>query len=172
MSDSKPESAANLLALFGDPLEVHSPDPGKTGCGVLVSIVLALLSMLPLIEMDKHGIWRPLGASAFLAVPSFALAYYVWRKRKWKLLLCRHGVIQEWASGTEALLWSEVRVVSARRSGSASGPLVELTLLGRTSKIHIGGVVNYSDWRHLLETVLKAAQERGIPVTLHIDRSE
>jgi hypothetical protein len=169
MSDPNSETALSLQPPFGEPEAVFSPTPGKTGCGVMAAIVLALLSLLPLLEMNQYGAWRTLGTSAVFAVPSLGMAIYVWRKRKWKLMLCANGVIQFWASHTESILWTDVRAVIALRSGSSNGPLLEVVLMGTTSEVHIGGVVNYEDWRNLLETVLKAAQQRGIPTKVNIE---
>jgi hypothetical protein len=137
----------------------------------MAAVVLAMLSLLPLLEIKRYGLWRTFGTSVVFAVPSIGMAIYVWRKRKWKLMLCANGVIQSWASRTESMLWTDVHAVIALRSGSSNGPLLEVVLMGTTSEIHIGGVVNYDDWRNLLETVLKAAQQRGIPTRVNIDNS-
>lgn len=166
-----PSDAASLRSRFGKPESLYSPTPGKTGCGVVAAMVLALLSLLPLFEWEKNGHWRSLGIGAIFFVPSVGMAFYVWRIRKWKLMVCENGVIQSWASGTESLLWTEVRAVIALRSDSPDGPLLEVVLMGATSEIHIGGVASYDDWHNLLETVLENARKRGIPTRVNIDRS-
>ena len=60
MSDPTSETTASLPSRFGEQEAVFSPTPGQTWCGIMTAVVLALLSLLPLLERERHGFRRTL----------------------------------------------------------------------------------------------------------------
>jgi len=163
---SNPHERFDVPPQFGRPDVVFLPSNGYTCVGVILALGFALIGLLPLI-VDGN-----VSTTVFITLPSICLAYYVWRKRKWRFLICLNGVIQLWAGGSESLLWSEVTEVVATRNSSMEGTLLELTLYGATEKITVGGFVNCPNWREIMEVILETARQRGVAIRIQISKGK
>ncbi len=90
--------------------------------------------------------------------------YWVYELRKWRLWICPKGVVQRRAWAIDEIAWSEVHEAVVERSYFArTFDNVTLVRTGKERNVTVRPI-NCRHWKQAVAAVLKAVNDRQIPV--------
>lgn len=148
---------------FGPPEFEFRPTFGQTAAGLLIhggcaTGIFACALFAPRLDAFARVIVGSCG------VTSLAMAYWVYVLRRWRLWVCPDGVIQRRAWAVDAIAWSEVREAVVERGFLTRHPdNVTLVRHGAGNAVTVRPI-NCGRWREAVAAVLRAANDRRIPV--------
>ena len=154
--------ADELTSRFGEPEAVYRPSPGQTAAGVIVGAgATAALFVAGGFGSGLNATNR-VGA-VLLGLATAGLTFWLYRQRQWRLVIFRGGLVQVRPGGVDELLWAEVREVVRTRLKEFGERTTGVTFVGAHSRMVVSPV-NYQAQAKLFETLLAAAERRGVPI--------
>ena len=152
------------LERFGEVEAVYRPSNGQTFAGVLICGLFATGAFA--VAAFGVGFDATNRACAVLVgAMCVGLGAWLFRLRKWRLVLFAGGVVQVRASGIDELGWAEVREVLHTCQRGFGDPTVSVTLVRKGGGPAV--VVNPFNLRarkKMFRTLLAAAEHRSVPV--------
>lgn len=155
-------SSGELFSRFGEVEKVYRPSAGQT----VVGVFLATLAAVGAFAVAAFGCGFDVTnrvCAVVLGVMASAFAVWLYRQRRWRLVIFADGLVQVRAGGVDELLWSDVREVVQTRTKGFGESVVRVTVVGSAARVVVSPV-NYHSRAKLFETLIAAAERRGIPV--------
>lgn len=148
------------FASFGEPEIVFAPTPGLTPLGISVTLVFGMGAFGCAAFVDEIAKVRI--GFAVIGCLAFGAAYWIWRLRNWRVLICPNGLIQIGAWRIQAVRWSEMtHIVAVCLEGTEDHEEVEVVTSTRRMAI---GTSNLREWRKMLATVVQSARSHDVCV--------
>lgn len=145
--------------------EIFRPSRSQTLAGLVLTLAPAL-GLFAWAAIGDHDTGEQL-LIVCLGAGALALAFYVYRLQRWRLIVCVNGIMQVNAWGAEKLAWSDVTsVVHVRVRILNAEDTYEVKVIGQTRAIVIRPInLGPSEYRHyMFFLVIEEARERGIPI--------
>lgn len=163
MSDPSKEFGDPPWSDFGEPEAEFRTSYGLPAANALIMAGSAVgLLLLAALDPESDAFKRFVLGS--VGVMCSAVAYWIYQMRKWRLWICPHGVIQQYAWGSQAMAWAEVCEVVAKRWVLSRNPK-SVTLKRKGPGDSLWVTPMYCNRPHeAVVAVLKAAQDRQIAV--------
>ncbi len=154
--------ASELVSRFGEVEGVYRPSPGQTIAGTLVSVGgAAVCFAAAAFGCGLDATIRVCGA--LLGLGCLGLAYWLFRQRRWRLVMFSGGLVQVRPDGVDELPWSEARELVQTRLKGAGERTVRVTVVGAGRRLVVNPV-NFRSQAKLFEALVAAAERRGVPV--------
>lgn len=149
-----------LLSRFGEPEGVYRPSRGQTFAGVLVCLGGAAGFALAAAGGGLDATNRV--CAALLGAAALGLGGWLYRQRRWRLVLFSGGLVQVRPGGVDEGPWPEVREVVEPRVKGRGDRAVRVTVMTAAGRVVVDPV-NYRSRDRLFVTLLAAAGRHGIP---------
>jgi hypothetical protein len=151
-----------FFAHLGEPEAVYRPSPGQTTAGLIVAGGAAVACLA--VVAFGFGLDATNRACAVLvAAGAVGLAVWLYRQRRWRLVIFAGGVVQVRPGGVDELSWADVREVVRTRLTGFGDRTDRVTVAGDATRVVVNPV-NYHDRAKLFDALVAAAERRGIPV--------
>jgi hypothetical protein len=154
--------ADDLVSRYGEPEAVYRPSRGQTFAGVLVCSGAAVVCFAAAAFGCGFDVTNRV-CGALLGAGCAGLGYWLHRQRKWRLVIFTGGLVQVRAGGVDELAWADVTEVIRTRLKQYGEPTVRVTVVGPGTRMVVSPV-NLRSRKQMFETLLAAAERRGMPV--------
>ncbi len=158
------QSAEALLAQVGEPEEVFQPSRGQTVAGIVAGFLIAVTGLGFAVFTEDESLRARILFPSVLVVVGLALAYWIYRQRKWRVVICTKGLIQVRSWAIDKIAWADVSEVIATQFDNQNFPF-KMTIVGSAKKIKIQPI-NLQSPGQLFQTLLDAARRNDIPIRI------
>jgi hypothetical protein len=152
------------LERFGEVEAVYRPSNGQTFAGTLMCAAFAAGGFAAAVVGCGLDVTNRV-CGALFGLIFLALGAWLFRLRKWRLVLFAGGVVQVRAGGVDELGWAEVREVEHTCQKGFGDPTVSVTFVrkGGGPRVVVNPV-NLRARKKMFRTLLAAAGRHNVPV--------
>lgn len=155
------ENLNRLDSRLGEPEGMYRFARGETIIGILICIGATAGFLLIAVSSDSDfdlvaiaiGVFGPLWG-----------VRYLFRRRRWRLVVFSGGVVQAGLNGEEKLLWTEIDAMVKTQVKGHRKPTVMVKFMARNEMVI--NPFNYGGQSELFKALEAAARRQGIPVVV------